>query len=121
MDLVLVLALIGVVAGVVALVLVLDLRGRVVKLEAAVSARNALDADLQSAHEATHQELGDVRHEIELTQHRLDNTQREVTELKMAAEVAPVPPLPRARPGSLDDLREQLRAAHREPDAADEP
>ena len=67
-----------------------------------------------------HHELGDLRHEIELTQHRLDNTQREVAEMKMAAEVAPAPPLPKARPGSLDDLREQLRAAHREPDAADE-
>jgi hypothetical protein len=121
MELLPVLGLIGLVAGGAALLLALDLRGRVNKLEAAVSARNAMDADQQSAHEAVHQELEDVRHEIEVTQHRLDNTQREVAELKMAAEVAPAPPLPKARPGGLDDLRERLRAAHSEPDAADEP
>jgi hypothetical protein len=121
MDLMLVLGLLALLAGAAALLMVIDLRGRVSKLEAAVTARNAMDADIQSAHEAVHHELGDQRHEIELTQQRLDNTQREVAELKMAAEVAPAPPLPRARPGSLDDLREQLRAAHREPDAGDEP
>jgi hypothetical protein len=49
----------------------------------------------------------------------LDETQRQVNELKQAAQVsaAPAPPpLPRtrARSGGLDDLREQLRASHRE-------
>jgi hypothetical protein len=50
----------------------------------------------------------------------LDETQRQLNELKAAAEVFPVPPppLPRTqkpRSGSLDDLREQLRQAHRDP------
>jgi hypothetical protein len=121
MDLTLVLGLLALVAGGVALVMVIDLRARVTRLEAAGVERNAMDADVQSAHEAVHHELGDLRHEIELTQNRLDNTQRELAEIKMAAEVGPAPPLPKARAGSLDDLREQLRAAHREPDAADEP
>ena len=46
----------------------------------------------------------------------LDETQRQLNELKAAAEVipAPPPPLPRSRPAGLQDLREQLRAAHRE-------
>ena len=50
----------------------------------------------------------------------LDETQRQVNELKAAAEVMPAPPLPRTRSGALDDLREQLRASHREETAPEE-
>ena len=50
----------------------------------------------------------------------LDQTQRELNELKAAAEVVPVPPpLPKTRSSGLEDLREQLRAAHREETSED--
>ena len=55
--------------------------------------------------------------EIKQLRTELDETQRQLNELKAVAEVvpaAPPPPLPRTRPGGLEDLREQLRAAHRE-------
>lgn len=53
----------------------------------------------------------------------LDETQRQVNELRSAAAASvpvPPPPLPRSRPGGLDDLREELRAAHREDAASEE-
>lgn len=53
----------------------------------------------------------------------LDETQRQVNELKAAAAEAvatPPPPLPRARSARLDDLREQLRASHREEPSSEE-
>jgi hypothetical protein len=86
-------AMIAVVVAVAALWLVLGVRTRAQRLPAEIAA---------------------VRRELEQTQHELEETRREIAELKAAAEVVPVPPLPRARSGGLDDLREQLRAAHRE-------
>jgi hypothetical protein len=73
-------------------------------------------------HQALMAELADLRRDLE-------QTQLEVHELKAATEVLPAPPppppLPRGRSGGLQDLREQLRAAHRESaessDATDEP
>jgi hypothetical protein len=59
-------------------------------------------------------ELRALRRQLEQTQHELDDTRRELGELKAATEIVPAPPLPKARSGDLDDLREQLRAAHRE-------
>jgi hypothetical protein len=63
-----------------------------------------------------------VRTQSDLRQLRaeLDQTQRQVNELKAAVETVPPPPagLPRTRSSGLDDLREQLRAAHREEDAS---
>jgi hypothetical protein len=53
----------------------------------------------------------------------LDETQRQLNELKAAAEHVPAPPpppLPRSRSGGLEDLREQLRAAHREETPSEE-
>jgi outer membrane murein-binding lipoprotein Lpp len=45
----------------------------------------------------------------------LEDLRSEVSELRAAAQVVPVPPpLPKSRPGGLDDLRQQLRAAHSE-------
>ncbi|HEX8967267.1 MAG TPA: hypothetical protein VF937_05255 [Chloroflexota bacterium] len=53
--------------------------------------------------------------EIKRLRSELDETQRQLNELKAAAEVIPAPPpLPRTRSADLDDLRQQLRAAHRE-------
>jgi hypothetical protein len=60
-------------------------------------------------------QIKQLRTELDQTQRQLNETQREVNELKAAAEVIPAPPpLPRTRSSGLDDLREQLRAAHRE-------
>jgi len=46
----------------------------------------------------------------------LDQTQRQLNELKASVEAVPPPPagLPRTRSSGLDDLRQQLRAAHSE-------
>jgi septal ring-binding cell division protein DamX len=53
--------------------------------------------------------------EVRQLRRELDETQRQLNELKAAAEVVPAPPpLPRTRSSGLEDLREQLRAAHRE-------
>lgn len=50
-----------------------------------------------------------------------NEAQRQVNELKAAAAaepaLPPLPPLPRGRSSGLEDLREQLRAAHREEDS----
>jgi sRNA-binding protein len=107
------LGLIALIAGIAALALVLDLRGRVVGLEAAQHARRQLDADAQAAREAMHAEVSHLRHELEATQH-------ELAELKAATEVMPAPPLPKGRPAGLDDLREQLRASHLDPESGTE-
>jgi hypothetical protein len=72
----------------------------------------------------TQQQLTQLRAELDQTQRMLNETQaalrdvqRQVSELKAAAEFVPPPPrLPRSRASGLDDLREQLRAAHREGD-----
>ena len=50
----------------------------------------------------------------------LDQLRAEVADLRAAAEVVPVPPLPKSRPAGLDDLRERLRAAHTEGEEASE-
>jgi hypothetical protein len=60
--------------------------------------------------------------QIKVLRGELDDTQRQLNDLKATAEAAPVPPppLPRTRSAGLDDLREQLRAAHREEPASEE-
>jgi len=61
-----------------------------------------------------------ARTDIVQLRRELDQTQRELNELKAAAEVVPVPPpLPKTRSSGLEDLREQLRAAHREETSED--
>ena len=58
-----------------------------------------------------------LRTELDQTQRQLNDTQRQLNDLKAATEVVPAPPpppLPRARSSGLDDLRQQLRAAHGE-------
>src|SRR5712692_1788880 len=50
----------------------------------------------------------------------LNELRSDVADLQAAAQVVPVPPLPRARPGGLDDLRQRLRAAHNESEEASE-
>ena len=61
-----------------------------------------------------------LRTELDQTQRQLNDTQRQLNDLKAATEVVPAPPpppLPRARSSGLDDLRQQLRAAHGEDDS----
>src|SRR4029453_5879874 len=99
MDLLQVVGLVGLVAGIAALALVLDARGRVAKLEAGLVVAQQHSAQLQSAHESVHEELADLRNERLPTQRHLDRALRELGDLKAAAEVIPVPPLPRPRQG----------------------
>jgi hypothetical protein len=109
----LVLAIVALTFGVIAFALVNDVRGRVASLEAAQQTRRQMDADAQAAHEAVHYELGELRRDLE-------TTRRELSELKAAAEIVPAPPLPKGRGAGLDDLREQLRASHLDPESSSE-
>jgi nickel-type superoxide dismutase maturation protease len=59
----------------------------------------------------------EVREMVADVRAQLVQTSRDVSELKAATEIVPAPPLPRGRSRPLDDLRERLRASHREEDA----
>ena len=100
------LSLVAILVAVVALGLVLGLRNQVAQIPRA-------DAYPGADLERLRQELIDIRRDV-------DQSQRELDELKAATQVVPAPPLPRARSVGLNDLREQLRAAHREPDPSSE-
>ena len=110
-------AIVAAVLAIASIALVLDLRARTNRLDNALTGgfaeRRQRDADVMAAHEAVHHELDNLRRE-------LDSLGREVAQLKAAAEVVPAPPLPRSRPASLDDLRQQLRASHLEPEIGDD-
>ncbi len=102
----LVLSLVAVVVAVVALGLGLGLRSQVAQIP-------RVDAQARADIERLRQELTEVRRE-------LTHSQRELDELKAVTQIPPAPPLPRARSVGLTDLREQLRAAHREPEPSEE-
>jgi len=108
MELALSLVLVAIVVAAVALVLVLGLRNQVAQLPRLDTLPDP-GADL----ERLRQDLIDVRRDLE-------RAQGELEELKAATQIVPAPPLPRARSSGLTDLREQLRAAHREPDPTPE-
>lgn len=93
------LAVVAILVALVALGLALSLRTQVAQLP-----REDSSADV----ERLRQELIELRSDLE-------HAQRELEQLKAATQV-PAPPLPRARSAALSDLREQLRAAHREPE-----
>jgi uncharacterized coiled-coil DUF342 family protein len=64
-------------------------------------------------------QVDELRGQVDQLHGQVDGLRRELADLKAAAEVANVPPpLPRARAGRLDDLREQLRASHRESESS---
>ena len=65
-------------------------------------------------------QIGRLTPQLGALRSQLEDTQRELAELRAATEAVPAPPLPRSRSGGLDDLRAQLRAAHREADEVDE-
>jgi hypothetical protein len=92
------LALAAILLAVLALGLVLGLRNQVAQIQ----------------RRDTGAELGRLRQEFIDIRRDFDRAQRELEELKAATQIEPAPPLPRARSGGLTDLREQLRAAHRE-------
>jgi hypothetical protein len=98
------LSLAAILVAVVALGLVLGLRREVADIPR---------ADTGAELERLRQELIDIRRDLE-------HSQSELEELKAATQVVPAPPLPRARSVGLTDLREQLRAAHREPEPPSE-
>jgi septal ring factor EnvC (AmiA/AmiB activator) len=120
MDLSLLLGLVALVASVAALAQALDLRGRVARLDATIRAERQRTANLHTAQQKVHDEIARVRAELHTVQRDLDHTQRELGEVKALTEGVPAPPLPKTRSGGLDDLREQLRAAHREPDPTED-
>jgi septal ring factor EnvC (AmiA/AmiB activator) len=73
----------------------------------------------------TQSQLKQLRAELDQTQAQLNDTQQQVRDLQQqvnelkAEAIAPPPPqLPRNRSSGLDDLREQLRAAHLEDDSS---
>ncbi|HLZ27422.1 MAG TPA: hypothetical protein VKV73_08890 [Chloroflexota bacterium] len=116
----LVLSVVATLVAVVAVALAWTLRTQVAQL-----ARGHSGAELARLRHDSGAELAQLRHDsgVELEQLRqalidlrrdLDHAQRELEELKAATQVVPAPPLPRARSTGLSDLREQLRAAHRE-------
>jgi hypothetical protein len=106
------LALAALIAGIAAIVLVIELRGRVSTLEAVQSKRRQLDADAQAANERVHAEVGELRRALEAAKRKLSDLE--------ATQTVSVPPLPRSRRAGLDDLREQLRASHLEPESSTE-
>lgn len=99
MEPALALALVAALLAAGATAVALDLRGRTTRLSDEVG---SLRQDLQSTQAALGQ-----------TQANLGETQATLSELKAATESVPAPPpLPKARSSGLDDLRQQLRAAH---------
>ncbi len=98
------LAVVAILVALVAIGLVLSLRTQVAQLP-----RGGSGAEV----ERLRQELIDIRRD-------LDRAQGELEQLKAATQVVPAAPLPRARSAGLSDLREQLRAAHREPEPGSE-
>jgi hypothetical protein len=112
-----ILAVAAAVLAIAALVLVIDLRARTNRLDVTVSGgfaeRRQSDADVLAARQAVQVELDNLRRELDVLGH-------EVAQLKAAVEVPPAPPLPKSRHGRLDDLRQQLRASHLEPEIGDD-
>jgi hypothetical protein len=108
----LLLALAALIAGIAAIALVIELRGRVSSLEAEQSNRRKLDADAQAANERVLAEVDELRRALEAAKRKLSDLE--------ATQTITVPPLPRSRRAGLDDLREQLRASHLEPESSTE-
>jgi hypothetical protein len=100
----LLLACTALVVGGVGLVLALRLRQEVrAASKAAASTSAATDAALAA------------------TRRELDALQRGLNELRASVLSPPPPPLPKARRGGLDDLREQLKASQQADDSQSEP
>jgi hypothetical protein len=96
----------------------------VVSLSAAINfgrTQRTLSTDIAALRTQLDQVQRDRAADIETLHAELQQSRRELGELKAALEAVPAPPpLPRARSGGLDDLRQQLRAAHAESDESAE-
>jgi hypothetical protein len=105
--------------AVVALVVAAYAMWQVVRLNRRLEALSDNPAPSPASAEATEA----LRAEIAALRRDLDQTNAELAELKAAANVLPAPPVPPRRRGDLDQLREELRASHREAatEADDEP
>jgi hypothetical protein len=110
-------ALIAVVMAVAALWMAMGQRSQVSRLVAEAKRMRQEIVDLRSDLAASEQRLAATEGRLTSAEERAATTAQRLTEL---TEAAPTPPLPRARSADLDDLRAQLRAAHREGDDADE-
>jgi septal ring factor EnvC (AmiA/AmiB activator) len=118
------LALAASVIAVVALWLALSARNRLGGVAAELTSvrtqlqqvRAELDQVRQTRDRAEHA-LEQLRSEQAQTRREVAQAQRDVADVKTAIDMVPAPPLPKARSAGLDDLRERLRAAHREPDS----
>lgn len=108
MDIALPIAALALAATSLALVFPLRALGARAQEAAARAARAADEARAQAASLETR---------LAETRQQLDHALRDLAELRSSLEMAP-PPLPKAQPRGLNDLREQLRAAMRE--ASDE-
>ena len=99
MEPALALALVAALLAAGATAVALDLRGRTTRLTEEVRSQG--------------QDLATTPATLAETKVALAETQAALAELKAATEIVPAPPpLPKARSGGLDDLRQQLRAAH---------
>ena len=107
------LAILGIVLGAAALGLAYRAQGRAIRAEAAARAAEQEAQQAAAAADALEGSLTSARTELE-------RFTRELAELRAVLE-APLPPLPKqTRPGRLDDLRQQLRAAAEQGDAPEE-
>jgi outer membrane murein-binding lipoprotein Lpp len=59
-------------------------------------------------------QVNQLASDVNSLQVALEDLRSELADLRAAAQAVPAPPLPKTRPGGLDDLRERLRAAHSE-------
>ncbi|MBV9579148.1 MAG: hypothetical protein JO057_11215 [Chloroflexi bacterium] len=84
----------------------------IVVLAVALAAGVWLSVNLQTQLRQLRAELDQTQAQLNDTLRRVSAVEQQVTDLK-ATTVAPPPRLPRNRSSELDDLREQLRAAHR--------
>jgi hypothetical protein len=106
MEPALALALVAALLAAGATAVALDLRGRTTRLSDEVRSHGQDLATTRATLAETQVALAD-------TQAALTETQAAMAELKAATEIVPAPPpLPKARSAGLDDLRQQLRAAH---------
>ena len=96
----------------------------VVSLSAAINfgrTQRTLSTDIAALRSQLEQAQRDRASDVESLRAELQQSRQELGELKATIEAVPAPPpLPRARSGGLDDLRQQLRAAHAEPDESTE-